>query len=305
MNAASSYLVVALLLMMANLACAQSRFEQRFEQMDKNQDGKLSQDEVPAKAWERMQAFDANNDGGLSREELSGARNRGKRRPGGANLAFEVKTFQASNNQSISYSLYKPKKTEGKLPLLVCLHGRGGSTHAANVAAASEIQAKHPCYVMAPGCDGRKARWVDTSFYKKDSHRSVLPELIEAIDDVVKEYPIDPNRIYLTGQSMGGVGTWGVIAKYPNKFAAAAPVCGTWTTKDAEKMKEVPIWAFHGAKDQTVPVSGSRDMIQAIQEAGGSPKYTEFPEVGHGSWGAAYATDGFWDWLFAQSLDKR
>ena len=127
-------------------------------------------------------------------------------------------------------------------------------------------------------------------------------ELMEAIDDLVKKHSIDPNRIYITGQSMGGVGTWGIIATHPGKFAAAAPVCGIWRPEDAPKMKGIPVWAFHGEKDTTVPVSGSRDMIAAIRKAGGKPKYTEFPGVGHGSWEPAYAMDEFWTWMFRQSL---
>ena len=185
---------------------------------------------------------------------------------------------------------------------MLCLHGRGGNTRAANIAAGSHVQSRHPSFVMAPACDGRTARWVTGGFRNKDSHRSVMLELMEAIDDLVKKHSIDPNRIYITGQSMGGVGTWGIIATHPGKFAAAAPVCGIWRPEDAPKMKGIPVWAFHGEKDTTVPVSGSRDMIAAIRKAGGKPKYTEFPGVGHGSWEPAYAMDEFWTWMFRQSL---
>lgn len=153
--------------------------------------------------------------------------------------------------------------------------------------------------------DGRTTRWVAGGIRNKDSHRSARLDLIELIQALVTEHEIDPDRIYLTGQSMGGVGTWGIVAQHADRFAAAAPVCGMWRVEDAARMKSVPLWAFHGAADKTVPVSGSRDMIAAIHAAGGEPKYTEFPDVGHGSWEPAYAMGEFWDWLFEQSLAKR
>lgn len=113
---------------------------------------------------------------------------------------------------------------------------------------------------------------------------------------------IDAERIYITGQSLGGMGTWGAIARHAEKFAAAVPVCGIWPTEDAAKMNGVAIWAFHGDKDDAVPVTGSRDMIAALKKAGvkPEPKYTEFPGVGHGSWGPAYEQADLWEWLFAQ-----
>lgn len=217
-------------------------------------------------------------------------------RPGGAGEAFEVKGFKGSNGESIAYSLYTPEKTEGKLPLVLCLHGRGGNSQAANVAASPRIQSRNPSFVMAPGVKSKTVKWVAMR-----GARSAMPELMEAIDDLIKNHPIDPNRIYVTGQSMGGVGTWGIIATHPDKFAAAAPVCGAWREEYAAEIKDIPLWAFHGDQDSTVPVSGSRKMIAALKAAGGNPKYTEYPGVGHDSWTKAYATDEFWVWLFKQS----
>ena len=121
------------------------------------------------------------------------------------------------------------------------------------------------------------------------------------LDEVIRDYGGDARRVYVTGQSMGGVGTWGLIAAHPDRFAAAVPVCGIWNAADAEKMKSVPVWAFHGADDTTVPVAGSRDMITALKAAGAAPKYTEYAGVGHSSWPLAYATTEMWDWMFAQN----
>ena len=100
-----------------------------------------------------------------------------------------------------------------------------------------------------------------------------MPELMEALDAVVAETKADKARLYITGQSMGGMGTWGTIAEHADKFAAAAPVCGIWQPADASKMNGVAIWAFHGGDDKTVPVAGSRDMIDALKKADGATRW--------------------------------
>jgi predicted peptidase len=228
------------------------------------------------------------------------------RRPGGANASFAVREFRGSNGHVLPYSLFAPKTSEAsprpKLPLVLCLHGSGGNTAAANVLAEPEMQQRHPCIVMAPACDRGTTRWVEAPFGRGQDARAVTTELLEALDSVIKETNADPKRIYLTGQSMGGIGTWGLLAKHADRFAAAVPVCGIWSPDDAPKMNGVAIWAFHGDMDQTVPVSGSREMIAALKKAGATPeaRYSELAGVGHGSWGPAYAKAELWDWLFAQ-----
>jgi predicted peptidase len=103
---------------------------------------------------------------------------------------------------------------------------------------------------------------------------------------------------------MGGYGTWHALALRPGFFAAAVPVCGGADLKSAEKIKDVPIWVFHGDKDNAVPVARSREMVEALKKAGGSPKYTEYPGVGHNSWDKAYADPEMFAWLFAQKRKK-
>lgn len=279
----------------------------RLQTMDANKDGKLSKEELGAQFWSRASGFDANGDGVLEAAEIAAMQEKGRRgkdeqsRPGGANAAFDVREFKGTNGQTIRYSLFVPKEKPANLPLVLCLHGAGGNTEAANLLAAPEMQAKHPCIVMAPACDGKSTRWAKSEFRASDA-RSVMPELMEALDAVVAETKADAKRLYLTGQSMGGMGTWGIIAEHAAKFAAAVPVCGIWQPTDAAKMNGVAIWCFHGADDNTVPVSGSRDMIEALKKAGvkPEPKYTEFPGVGHGSWGPAYEKPELWEWMFAQ-----
>jgi predicted peptidase len=281
---------------------------ERLMSKDANKDGKLSKEELGEKFWARAAGQDANGDGVLDAKDLSalqakdGRRKDGQARPGGANAAFEVREFKGSNGHMLRYSLFIPaNKPESALPLVLCLHGAGGNTAAANVLAAPDRQQKHPCVIMAPACDGKATSWVQSDFRKSDA-RPVMPELMEALAAVIAEVKADPARVYLTGQSMGGVGTWGLLASHADKFAAAVPVCGIWKAEDAPKMNGVPIWAFHGADDPTVPVAGSRDMIAALKKAETEPeaKYTELPGVGHGSWGPAYETQEMWDWMFAQ-----
>ena len=299
---------ILLLLFLAATAPAQQKDKfARLESMDANKDGKLSKEELGAQFWARASGYDANADGVLDATELSAMQEKGRRgkdaqsRPGGANAAFEVREFKGTNGQTIRYSLFVPKEKPAALPLVLCLHGAGGNTAAANILAAPEMQAKHPCIVMAPGCDGKQTRWAKSDFRASDA-RSVMAELMEALDAVIAETKADKSRLYITGQSMGGMGTWGTIAEHAGKFAAAVPVCGIWQPADASKMNGVAIWAFHGGDDKTVPVTGSRDMIAALKKAAvkPEPKYTEFPGVGHGSWGPAYEKAELWEWLFAQ-----
>ena len=106
--------------------------------------------------------------------------------------------------------------------------------------------------------------------------------------------------VVLAGHSMGGYGTFGAIAASPTTFAAAIPVCGGWNPDDAGKIKDVPIWVFHGDADRSVPVERSRKMVEAIKRAGGQVKYTEYPGVGHNSWSKTYASPEVWNWLFDQ-----
>jgi predicted peptidase len=121
------------------------------------------------------------------------------------------------------------------------------------------------------------------------------------LDEVVKEYNGDTKRLYLTGLSMGGFGTWSIAAAHPDKFAAIAPICGGGKAEWGEKLKDLPCWCFHGAEDKVVPAKLSVEMIDAIKKAGGKPRYTEFPHVGHNSWDATYAHDELYSWLLSHS----
>jgi predicted peptidase len=122
---------------------------------------------------------------------------------------------------------------------------------------------------------------------------------LDVIAEMQKEHPIDGDRLYVMGLSMGGYGTWDLIQRYPDLFAAAVPICGGGDESSADRIK-APVWAFHGDQDQAVPVARSRNMIDALKKAGRQPKYTEYPGVGHDSWRNAFADKELLTWLFAQ-----
>lgn len=124
--------------------------------------------------------------------------------------------------------------------------------------------------------------------------------LIALIQSVEKKFPIDTNRIYITGLSMGGFGTYDAIERYPNMFAAAVPVCGGGDVSKAAAIAHIPTWIFHGSEDPTVNPQYSLDMAEALRKAGGHPGLTIYPETGHFSWIAAYSDPEMMAWLFRQ-----
>jgi acetyl esterase/lipase len=131
----------------------------------------------------------------------------------------------------------------------------------------------------------------------------VAPSLQAFIEDIVRQYHIDPHRVYLTGLSMGGYGTWDLAVQYPGYYAAVAPLCGGGNPALAYRLRDLPVWAFHGALDATVPVVRTQEMIDAIRQAGGDPLMTIYPNLGHDVWTVTYANPSLYDWLFAQSRE--
>lgn len=217
---------------------------------------------------------------------------------------YASRTFKGTGDSELKYGWLAPlnAKAGEKYPLVICLHGSGGSVKASGVLATQAMRGKYPAFVMVPLAE-RPFTWAKSDVIRRpgaESFPEKLPVLIETIRSLIKTEAIDPARIYVTGQSMGGVGSWGAIAQHADLFAAAVPVCGAWNVADASKMADVPVWAFHGEKDPTVPVKFSRELTAALTKAGGTAKYTEYPGVGHDSWLKAYDDAEMWKWLFAQ-----
>jgi predicted peptidase len=123
----------------------------------------------------------------------------------------------------------------------------------------------------------------------------------QLVDKIVAEEPVDTKRIYVIGMSMGGYGTWEAIQRWPDFFAAAVPICGGGDVTQAGKLTSLPIWAWHGEADDQISVEKTRAMIDAIVAAGGHPKVTYLPKVGHNSWSKAFADRQVVDWMLGQS----
>ncbi|WP_439621872.1 prolyl oligopeptidase family serine peptidase [Gemmata sp.] len=215
---------------------------------------------------------------------------------------FIDKTFKNADGTTSPYVVFVPKDYDGKkeYPVILFLHGAGetktekkGGKLPVEVGLGPAIKKREkdfPFLVVIPRAEG--FGWGAESPNAKRA--------LAMLDEVAKEYKVDPKRQYLTGLSMGGMGTWSIATAAPDRFAAIAPVCGRGDPKAAEKLKNLPVWAFHGDADTAVKVEGSREMIEAIKKAGGSPKYTEYPKVGHNSWDAAYGTGDLYTWLLEQ-----
>lgn len=210
---------------------------------------------------------------------------------------------------SLPYRLFSPRGAataaeDAQYPLVLFLHGAGERgennrsqlRHGARSFATDAAQAEHPAYVLAPQCP-RGMWWHD------GDNLAMCLEIIDSLS--ASGAKIDPDRIYLTGLSMGGYGTWLLLPQAPDRFAAAVPICGGGKPKQAPAFAHVPIWAFHGDADRTVPVDKSRKMVEATLAATQKkelppPRYTEYPGVAHNSWTRTYADREVHDWLFAQ-----
>jgi predicted peptidase len=231
----------------------------------------------------------------------------------GQNTPLFDKLLYTNNNNTLPYRLLKPVNPGAKelFPLVVFLHGAGerGNDNEAQIKHISDLfldakyRGKYPCYVLAPQC-AKGELWAE---HNKDGSMKADPTptmklVLELIDKLCSEFAIDESRIYITGVSMGGFGAWDLMARFPDKFAAAVPVCGGGDAKTAGKIKHIPVWAFHGAKDDVVSPKRSRAMIKALQSVGGLPGYTEYPDIEHNSWVQAYQEPHLLPWLFKQKL---
>lgn len=199
----------------------------------------------------------------------------------------------------LPYQLRVPMdlKTGSKYPLLIFLHGSGEKgndnkmqlKHDPTKLAPKGVIDKNPMIVVAPQCPADQM-WSGQT----------LETVIKMVKNFQKELPVDPQRIYITGLSMGGYGTWSALTLEPKLFAAAIPISGGGDPSSARKFVKVPIWAFHNDGDPTVGVDGSRSMIAALKKAGGDAKYTEYQSTQHDAWTRTYKDPALWEWLLTQ-----
>jgi len=198
----------------------------------------------------------------------------------------------------VEYLVYLPPDYTRwrKWPLVVYLHGSGSRGRDLNIVRREGLPGlvthgkKFDFVLLSPQCPLRVG-W--------------NPEIVVGlIEHVCSSLSIDRERVYMTGYSMGAFGTWNVAAHDPNRFAAIAPLAGGGDVKQAKRLKHVPVWAFHGAKDYVVPLEWEKAMVDAVRQQGGSAKLTVYPDGGHGVCGAAYQTEQLYEWLLAQRRSK-
>ena len=198
----------------------------------------------------------------------------------------------------LPYLLYLPKgrsaSARRRVPLLLFLHGGGEcgndlekvKTHGPPRLIEREGR-EFPFIVVAPQCpEGEDWR----------------PEsLLALMDAVCAAYPVDADRIYVTGLSHGGIGTWALAARYPDRFAAIAPICGPFLWLPFERLRKVPVWCFHGAMDGVVSVDDSIRMVRQLRGAGVDVRFTVYPDADHDSWTATYANPELYDWFLTHA----
>ena len=216
---------------------------------------------------------------------------------------FITKTYKNADGTTSDYVVFVPHTYDGskEFPIILFLHGAGETKGGTKMPVEQGIgphikrnEKTFPAFVVIP--QSEKRTWkADTD----DGKRAIA-----MLDEVQKEYKTDATRQYLTGLSMGGFGTWSVAAAFPERWACMVPICGGGDTKDAEKIKGIPCWCWHGDKDTSVKVELSREMIDALKKVGAEPRYTELEFVGHNSWDAAYATLEVIEWMMKQQKKK-
>lgn len=202
-------------------------------------------------------------------------------------------------------------------PLVIFLHGIGerGTDNTRQLCngverfVSAEARRKHPCFLVVPQCPP-DAMWSPIRGTRENPTFAETPTapaalLLGLVEELVQDPRVDPDRVYITGLSMGGYGTWDLAARRPELFAAALPVCGGGDPARAGALAGLPIWCFHGGADALVPPERSRAMIEALSEAGAEAKYTEYEGVGHDSWTRTYGDPEVLEWLFGQKRKPR
>lgn len=227
---------------------------------------------------------------------------------------LERLTFQASDGKTLQYRFYKPEgiKKSRKYPLIIFLHGAGerGMDNDLQVRGQdmflhlifSEEGKKNKAFLVAPQCPPG-VRWTEGVGLAG----TPLLRVHELVEQIKQKFPIDKKRVYVTGVSMGGFGTWDWMVNYADETAAAVPICG-WINVEkmcaVPGMKDKPVWIFHGDRDPAVRVVNGRNAYAGMQRISQNAKYTEYPGVAHNSWINAYREPELPKWLYKQKLGK-
>jgi poly(3-hydroxybutyrate) depolymerase len=208
-------------------------------------------------------------------------------------------TLKTAIPLEMQYLLYLPKEYDKQdaWPLMLFLHGggeRGDDVQKVKMHGPPKLVSEgkeFPFMVLSP-------------LLKKDRFWEPI-ELSALLDEVIRTHKVDQDRIWVTGLSSGGFGTWQLAAYSPDRFAALVPICGGGETYWTKSIKHVPVWAFHGAKDPGIPVRRSQEMVDAINGHGGKAQLTVYPEAGHNSWTETYNNPAVYEWLLLQKRTAR
>lgn len=236
-------------------------------------------------------------------------------------MLFEERTF-VGRETTLPYRIYVPFDYDKNksYPVLTILHGAGergtnNTSQMANMVFQLFNNESNPVWdsiVICPQCPSWPNQWVDTPWSEGDYRIDEVPEsdelktVIQLLEAVESELSTDTNRYYVTGLSMGGFGTWDLMMRHTDRFAAAVPICGGADMTQAEKLLNKPIYTVHGTNDSSVPISGTRVMVNAIRDLGGEKIiYEELPGYNHNVWDYTGQKLSIWEWLFSQTLENQ
>jgi predicted peptidase len=217
-----------------------------------------------------------------------------------AQVSKQYDGYEEKYYGSLRYGFFKPAgyDPEKSYPLIVYLHGSRDTVSRDLLWYQTHVQKQNPVFVLTPKCESPDQGWGNTW---QQGHTAATAMTLKLVDSLVAKYNIDKNRLYLYGISMGGFGVFSILAKERGKFAAAYAICGGSDVKAARQLLETPLWIFHGADDDVVPVSLSRDVYKEMIRLGGKNVwYTEYPGVKHNSWENVAQEKSLHSWLLAQ-----
>jgi len=229
-------------------------------------------------------------------------------------IEFRKKVYTNKAGDRLPYRLFVPLGYDAnrKYPLLLWLHGgdgrgsdnvrqlNGGNQTGTHFFAGKQVQLNFPMFVLLPQCPSND-NWSDPDLNQPTKW---LELTMSALADVQKEFSIDPSRIYLAGQSMGGLGVWSTLQAYPGKWAAAVILCAYDNFTDIKALAQTPIWLFQGANDDTVPLLLVKEMTKQLKKAHANLRYTEYPKTGHEIWTKVFAEPDLLPWLSSQQLGQ-
>ncbi len=226
-------------------------------------------------------------------------------------------TYKTSTGWKIPYNIFYPKNFgKKKLPLFIWLHGAGERgddnvsqlIHIVPYLCSDMVQTTYPCIVLAPQCP-EEGYWAPVKRHEwvVINNGTITPSMhgfLELLDFILKDSAIDKSRVYVGGLSMGGFGTYDILSRRPDLFAAAVPICGGADLGKIELFKDIPLWVFHGSEDLVVNPQISRNLIEMLKQKGRVVRYTEYKGKGHDIWNEAIKEPELLPWLFSQRNSK-